>query len=84
MIVNKGNSVNKLQREIHRDFSTLKMRREFSLTTLSRGHGSKENFIKSVKSVFIEDEVKGKKKKTAMDRKSLDKSVIKSVKVCKA
>lgn len=83
MIVNKGNSVNKLQREIHRDLSTSKMRRECSLTTFSRGHGSRENLLKSVKSVFIEDEMKVKKKKAVVDKRSLEKSVIKGVKVCK-
>lgn len=83
MIVNKGNSANKLQREIHRDLSTLKMRRDCSLTTFSRGHGSKENFVKSVKSVYIEDDAKRRKKKTVVDKKSLEKSVIKSVKVIK-
>lgn len=60
------------------------MRRECSLTTFSRGHGSRENFLKSVKSVFIEDEVKMKKKKAVVDKRSLEKSVIKSVKLSKA
>lgn len=81
MNLNKRHSVSNLQKEINKELSNLKVKRNFSFTSFPSYDSLRSSFSKSVQSIFQEGSDKKTKNSSFKERSPSPKSLIKELKL---